>query len=77
MNPELLLDLVKVKMPYGKFEGTLICNIPTHYIEWMARENAFPKGKLGDLLRTMHEIRLNGLEDLLEPLKRKANLRPS
>ncbi|MCB0480570.1 MAG: DUF3820 family protein [Flavobacteriales bacterium] len=69
MNPEILLQLVKTKMPYGKYEGRLICDVPTFYLEWMARENAFPKGKLGDQLRTMYEIRLNGLEDLLKPLK--------
>ena len=71
MNSEILLQLVSEKMPYGKYEGWLICNIPVNYLEWMYRENSFPNGKLGDQLRTMYEIRLNGLEDLLTPLKRK------
>ena len=69
-NPELLNDLVTMKMPFGKYKGQLLCDLPVSYLEWFAREG-FPKGKLGMLLATMHEIRLNGLEDLLRPLKGK------
>ncbi|MGB0390866.1 MAG: DUF3820 family protein [Salibacteraceae bacterium] len=71
MNPEILKQLVTQKMPYGKYKNTIICNIPVNYLEWMAREKCFPSGKLGQQLQTMYEIRLNGLEDLLIPLKRK------
>lgn len=67
-NPELLLELVKMKMPYGKYKGRLICDLPSFYLEWFQRKG-FPKGKLGVLLETMHEIKMNGLEDLLKPLK--------
>jgi len=59
-------------MPYGKYKDTLICDIPTYYLEWLAREKAFPKGKLGMQLQTMYEIRINGLEELLSPLKKKS-----
>lgn len=70
LDPTLLLDLVKMQMPYGKYKGYLICNIPESYLLWY-KDKGFPKGKLGDLLATMFEIRVNGLEYLLTPLKRK------
>lgn len=68
-NPALLLDLVKMQMPFGKYKGTVLCNLPVSYLEWFQREG-FPKGKLGMLLGTMYEIKSNGLEKLLDPLKR-------
>jgi uncharacterized protein (DUF3820 family) len=68
MDPTLLLDLVKMQMPYGKYKGYLICNIPESYLLWY-KDKGFPKGKLGDLMVTMFEIRVNGLEYLLTPLK--------
>lgn len=66
---ELLLQLVKMEMPFGKYKGTVLCNLPVSYLEWFQRKG-FPKGKLGVLLATIYEIKLNGLEDLLKPLKR-------
>ncbi|MCX6181942.1 MAG: DUF3820 family protein [Bacteroidetes bacterium] len=68
-NPSLLIDLVKTEMPFGKYKGRLICNLPVSYLEWFNRKG-FPTGKLGMLLQTMYEIKLNGLEKLLDPLKR-------
>ena len=65
---ELLLELVQMHMPFGKYKGTVLCELPVSYLEWFKREG-FPAGKLGMLLETMYEIRLNGLEDLLRPLK--------
>lgn len=67
-NPELLLDLVNMKMPFGKYKGTTLCDLPISYLEWFQREG-FPKGKMGMLLATIYEIKSNGLEKLLEPLK--------
>ena len=67
-NSNILPELVKTKMPFGKFKGTLICDLPDFYLEWFAREG-FPKGKLGMQLQTMHEISLNGLRHLLLPLR--------
>ena len=57
-------------MPYGKYKGTMICNLPVHYLEWMYTQG-FPQGSLGMMLHTIHEIKINGLEYLLAPLKRK------
>ncbi len=68
-DSELLKALVSMPMPFGKYKGTLLCNLPVSYLEWFQREG-FPKGKLGMLLATMYEIKINGLEQLLEPLKK-------
>lgn len=69
-NPQLLLQLVNMQMPFGKYKGTLLCNLPVSYLEWFQRKG-FPEGKLGMLLQTMLEIKMNGLEYLLVPLKKK------
>lgn len=69
-NPQLLLQLVEMKMPYGRFKGMLLCDLPVSYLEWFNRKG-FPEGKLGMLLQTMLEIKMNGLDDLLKPLKKK------
>ncbi|HEX8376637.1 MAG TPA: DUF3820 family protein [Pedobacter sp.] len=73
MNPEILTQLVNMKMPFGKYQGKLICNLPESYLVWF-NQKGFPPGKLGILLATMYEIKLNGLEYLLQPLK---TLKPS
>lgn len=67
-DPAILLTLVKMKMPFGKYKETLLCNLPVSYLEWFSRKG-FPKGQLGILLQTIYEIKLNGLEYLLKPLK--------
>ena len=69
-DSELLLSLVRMKMPFGKYKGTVLCYLPVSYLEWFAKEG-FPQGKLGMLLATIYEIKINGLEYLLEPLKNK------
>jgi uncharacterized protein (DUF3820 family) len=68
-DKEILLDLVRVKMPFGRFENRLLCDLPVSYLEWFAQKG-FPKGKLGMQLQTIYEIKLNGLEFLLAPLKK-------
>jgi uncharacterized protein (DUF3820 family) len=69
-DPTLLLQLVSMQMPFGKFKGQLLCNLPVSYLEWFQRKG-FPAGKLGMLLQIMLEIKMNGLEYLLQPLKKK------
>ncbi len=63
-------ELVSFKMPYGKYKNYYICDLPEHYLIWY-RSKGFPKGKLGNLMGTMYEIKLNGLEAILDPLKNK------
>jgi len=70
LNSEFLLQVVSMKMPFGKYKGTVLCRLPVSYLEWFQRKG-FPPGKLGMLLQTVYEIKLNGLEYLLEPLKRQ------
>lgn len=67
-DPQLLITLVTMQMPFGKYKGTVLCNLPVSYLEWFQRKG-FPEGKLGMLLQTIYEIKLNGLEYLLNPLK--------
>ena len=69
-NPNILEELVTVKMPFGKYKDRLLCDLPDAYVEWFSRKG-FPKGKLGIQLGTLYEIKLNGLSYLLEPLKKK------
>lgn len=68
MERHVLIELVTMKMPFGKYKGRLLCDLPDFYLEWFSRKG-FPKGKLGELLATVHEIKLNGLAHLLQPLK--------
>ena len=73
MNPEDLQRLVTLPMPYGKYKGRVIADLPGHYLNWFAREG-FPKGDLGRLLALMQTIDTNGLSGLLAPLR--AAVRP-
>ena len=68
MDPKILISLVKTKMPFGKYKDRLICDLPESYLLWFSGQG-FPPGKLGELLTVMYEIRVNGLEYLLVPLK--------
>jgi len=70
MNPQMLQDLVTMQMPFGKYKGRVLCDLPESYLIWFQREG-FPPGKLGELIATLYEIKLNGLEYLLQPLKKK------
>jgi uncharacterized protein (DUF3820 family) len=70
MNPEHLELLVTRAMPYGKYKGRLIADLPGHYLGWFAREG-FPQGELGRLLALMYEIDHNNLSALLAPLRKR------
>jgi uncharacterized protein (DUF3820 family) len=58
-----------MQMPFGRYKGTLLSDLPVSYLEWFQRQG-FPDGKLGMMLATVYEIKLNGLEDILYQLKR-------
>ncbi len=69
MNAENLKKLVKFPMPYGKYKGRIIADLPGNYLNWFAREG-FPSGELGQLLALMQELDHNGLKHLLDPLRK-------
>lgn len=71
MTPQDLEKLVTLEMPFGKYKGRVIADLPGNYLNWFAREG-FPKGEIGRLLALMQEIDHNGLKGLLAPLRRKA-----
>ncbi|WP_431612353.1 DUF3820 family protein [Chryseobacterium sp. 'Rf worker isolate 10'] len=68
LNPEILKEICVMKMPFGKYEGTVLIDLPISYLEWF-NKNGMPKGKLGMQLSTVYEIKLNGLMDLLTPIR--------
>lgn len=70
MNPEDLSRLVTLQMPYGKYKGRLMADLPGHYLGWFAREG-FPEGDIGRLLELMYELDHNALRHLLDPLRQK------
>jgi uncharacterized protein len=69
MDAEALQKLLTWTMPYGKYKGRVIADLPGHYLNWFAREG-FPPGELGRLLALMHELDHNGLKALLTPLRK-------
>ena len=71
MTPEDLQLLVTREMPFGKYKGRLIADLPGHYLNWFAR-SGFPKGEIGRLLALMQELDHNGLKPLLDPLRQAA-----
>jgi uncharacterized protein (DUF3820 family) len=70
MNTEYLELLVTREMPYGKYKGRLIADLPGNYLNWFARKG-FPPGEIGKLLALMQEMDHNGLSSLLDPLRKR------
>lgn len=68
MNSEFLALLLTREMPYGKYKGRKLADLPGHYLGWFAREG-FPRGELGALLALMYELDHNNLRSLLDPLR--------
>lgn len=69
IDPNILTDLVTARMPFGKYKGSILADLPEPYLVWF-QQKGFPPGKLGMQLNTLYEIKLNGLEYLLRPLRR-------
>ena len=65
---KILIQLVTMRMPYGKYKGTLLCDLPEPSLSWY-HAKGFPNGQMGQLLASIYEIKLNGLEYLLKPIK--------
>ena len=69
-DPELLLKLAKMRMPFGKYKDRLLIDLPERYVVWFSQKG-FPEGHLGNMLRIVYEIKVNGLEYLFRPLKKE------
>lgn len=69
MNQDLLIKLAHTKMPFGKYEGRYLIDLPEHYIVWY-KQKGFPKGQLGQQLELIYELQLNGLEELVRNIRR-------
>ncbi|WP_020677529.1 DUF3820 family protein [Geopsychrobacter electrodiphilus] len=67
-NHKALLELAATRMPFGKYEGMRLIDLPEPYVVWFHRQG-FPEGKLGQMLGTIYEIKVNGLEYLFDPLR--------
>jgi hypothetical protein len=68
INPQMLVDLVSIRMPFGKYKGYILCDLPEPYLVWFHRKG-FPSGEIGMLLSALYEIQLNGLQYLLKPIR--------
>lgn len=69
-DTDQLIALASARMPFGKYQGRLLIDLPEPYVVWFAN-HGFPEGRLGQMLRTVYEIKVNGLEYLFEPLRQR------
>ena len=69
-DSKILIEIVQTKMPFGKYKGTMISDLPVYYLEWMYSKGGFPTGKLGMLLSSVYEIKINGLNSILVLVKK-------
>lgn len=67
-DTEMLVEVARMRMPFGRYAGTRLIDLPEPYVVWF-RNKGFPRGRLGELLATVYEIKANGLEPLLAPLR--------
>jgi uncharacterized protein (DUF3820 family) len=68
-DKQFLIDLAHMRMPFGKYKGTFLIDLPEHYIVWY-HAKGFPKGKIGLMLGLVYELKLNGLEHLIVKIKK-------
>jgi uncharacterized protein len=73
-DSQILVDIVQTKMPFGKYKGTLLCDLPVYYLEWL-KNKGFPAGKMGMMLSTVYEIKINGVSSILTAVKNMVNNR--
>ncbi|MDC1456685.1 DUF3820 family protein [Flavobacteriaceae bacterium] len=69
-DKQFLIDLAKMKMPYGKYKGRYLIDLPEHYLIWY-KNKGFPNGKIGKQLESVYEIQLNGLEDIVREVRKR------
>ena len=69
-NQQQLIKLAHTKMPFGKYEGKFLIDLPEYYVVWY-NNKGFPKGELGEQLKLIYELKLNGLEELIRNVKKR------
>jgi len=67
---EHLIKVANVKMPFGKYSGRALIDLPEEYLLWFANKNQFPSGELGDLMQLCLALKIDGLDSIVKPLKR-------
>jgi uncharacterized protein (DUF3820 family) len=76
LNPlsdkEYLIKFTAMKMPFGKYAGRLLIDLPEPYVVWF-KQKGFPKGQLGEMFELLYEIKVNGLEYLFDPIRKNKN----
>ena len=70
-DKKFLIDLANTKMPYGKYQGRYLIDLPEYYVVWY-HSKGFPKGKLGMMLGLVYELKLNGLEYLIREIQKNS-----
>ncbi|MEH2922491.1 DUF3820 family protein [Samsonia erythrinae] len=70
MEKEDLIEIAAVQMPFGKYKGRVLIDLPEEYLLWFSRKGEFPKGRLGELMQLTLAIKIEGLQGLVTPLKR-------
>ena len=69
-DQQFLIDLAKMKMPFGKYKGRFLIDLPEHYVVWY-KTKGFPNGKLGKQMELVYELQLNGLEEMIRELRKR------
>ncbi len=69
-DSSILLKLMETRMPYGKYAGRSLIDLPEPYLVWFSQKG-FPKGEIGEMLQMVYEIKANGLEYLFKPLRKR------
>jgi uncharacterized protein (DUF3820 family) len=70
VDKQQLVEIANTVMPFGKYKGRVLIDVPEEYLLWFARKDEFPAGKLGELMQLTLTIKIEGLEGLIKPLKR-------
>ncbi|QTF07262.1 DUF3820 family protein [Brenneria izadpanahii] len=70
MEKEDLIEIANMQMPFGKYQGRALIDLPEEYLLWFARKGEFPQGRLGELMQITLAIKIEGLQGLVKPLKR-------
>ncbi|KML65358.1 DUF3820 family protein [Pectobacterium peruviense] len=70
MEKEDLIEIARMQMPFGKYKGRVLIDLPEEYLLWFSRKDEFPQGRLGELMQITLAIKIEGLQGLVTPLKR-------